>query len=140
MTETKTLGSDSYIWPADSKISTICDGQIVNQIVDDFGVSVKISVVSKDSFNEYGDATVSETFSYSKAYIHQWTARDDEVKEGIYKAGELMFVFKSSDSAKLVPGNRVFYSNEWYEILSVDKNPLAGTTYLINVKVSKLTK
>jgi hypothetical protein len=136
-TRTKTLVSQSYIWPADSQNTILCEGHISDQIVDDFGVNIKIRVVAKSGYNTYGDATKSYIDTYSKAYIHQWSITDDEVKEGIYKNGQIMFVFKAADKAKILPGNQIFFESEWYQITRVEFQRLAGVTYLINAIVQK---
>ena len=137
-TYTKTIESAGYIWPANSSTGLVCEGQITDQIVDDFGVNVKIRVVTVTGYNEYGDPEETYTDTYSKAYIHRWTATDDEVKEGIFNNGEIMFVFKNSDQARIITGNKIFYSNNWYKITEVQPQVMAETTYLINavVKIS----
>lgn len=137
-TYTKTINSNSYIWPAESQISLVCEGRITDQIVDDFGVNVKIREVAKSAFSSYGDATKSYTDTYSKAYMHQWRITDDEVKEGIYKNGQIMFVFKPEDKPKIKPDNLIFYNSEWYKITEVEPQILAGITYLLNALVNKM--
>jgi len=136
MTE-KTITSDAYIWPKTTGSTLICEGQIATNIIDEFGINVKIRVVSKDSFNNYGDATESYTDSFTVAYMHTWTTSDDEVKEGIYKNGQIMFMFKNTDDAKIKTGNRLFYGNEWYEFEEVTKQIMSGTIYFINATVKK---
>ena len=137
-TYTKTINSNSYIWPKESNISLVCEGRITDQIVDDFVVNVKIRDVSKTGFNTYGTATKSNVDTYSKAYLHQWRVTDDEVKEGVYKNGQIMFVFKPEDRAKVKTGNQIFYNYEWYKISQVEPQVLAGITYLINALVDKV--
>lgn len=132
-----TLTSDSCIWPKESQSSLLCDGQLMDNIVDEFGVNVKIRVVSKDSTNNYGDATKSYTDTISRAYIHQWLATDDEVKEGIYINGQISFVFKNADKAIVKPGNLIFFNSAWYKITDLREQILAGITYLINAQVDK---
>jgi len=134
-TYTKTITSSSYVWPVSSFSSAICEGRITDQIVDDFGVNVKIRAVTTTSYNDYGDPTESYTDTYSKAYIHRWTATDDEVKEGIFKNGQIMFVFKNSDEAKIKPGNKIFYKNNWYRITQTLPQVMAEVTYLIDAIV-----
>jgi hypothetical protein len=134
----KTISSESYIWPAESNLSLICDARITDQLVDDFGVNVKVRVVTKESTNIYGDADKTYADTYTKAYIHQWTATDDEVKQGIYKNGEIMFVFKPEDEPKIKTGNQIFYNQEWYKITYASINMFSGIKYLINATVRKL--
>ena len=137
VTYTRTLNSEYYLWPAESQIGIICTGRITDQIVDDFGVNVKLREVYKSDYNVYGDATKTNTDSYTKAYLHRWTITDDEVKEGIYKNGQIMFVFKITDEAKIKTGNMIFYDKEWYQIRRIEKQVLAGITYFINASVEK---
>lgn len=136
-TQTKTINSLAYIWPSDSNLTLLCDGRITDQIVDDFGVNVKIREVIKSDFNEYGDANITTIDTYTMAYIHQWRSTDDEVKAGIYKNGQIMFVFKASDETKIKTGNQIFYQAEWYKIMDVDPQIFSGTIYLINAIVNK---
>lgn len=134
---TVNLTSDSWIWPKESKSSILCEGNLINNIVDEFGVNVKIREVSKDSTNNYGDATKSYTDSMSRAYMHQWLATDDEVKEGLYVNGQISFIFKNSDKALIKPGNLIFFNSAWYKITDLREQILAGITYLINAQVDK---
>lgn len=139
-TRTSTQTSNAYIWPANNTYTNlICDGAIITQIVDDFGVDVRLRVVTETAYNEYGDATETTSDSFTKAYLHQWTASDDEVKEGIFKSGDLMFVFKLADEAKIIPGTRVEFQSKWYAIDTVNYQMLAGKKYLINAHMKTYT-
>jgi len=138
-TYTETIAQDGCIAPSSSFSSLVCDGRIADQIVDDFGVWVIVRVVTTTGYNNYGDKTSSNSDSWIKAYIHFWTSTDDEVKEGIFKNGEIMFVFKNDDSTKIKAGNEIFYSNEWYRIENVQPQIMANVTYLVNAIVRKKT-
>jgi len=137
VTRTKTIESAAYIWPADTSQSIVCEGLITNQIVDDFGANVKIRVVTTTGYTDYGDKTEEYTDTYSKGYIRRLTASDDEVKEGIYQNGQILFVFKNTDITRIKTGNRIFYANEWYKITEVMPQVMGGTTYLIDATVEK---
>jgi len=132
---TETLTSDAYIWPKDTSQTMVCDGRITDQIVDDFGVNVKLRVVNKPSFNRYGDATKTYTDTFTKAYIHTWQITDDEVKEGIYANGEIAFIFKLADDSKIKTGNYIFFENEWYRITRINYQRLGSVKYLISASV-----
>ena len=136
-TNTETQTSEGYIAPSNSFSTILCGGEIVTQIVDDFGANVKLRQRTTTTYNEYGDPTETTSDSWTKAYIHQWTATDDEVKEGIYKNGQIMFVFKGTDESKIKTGNFVWYNNEWYRITSIQTQMMAGRKYLINATVEK---
>jgi hypothetical protein len=132
----KTIPSDASIWPQDNSKTMVCDGRIASQIVEDFGVNVKLREVTKTGFNEYGDPVESYTDIFIKAYIHQWTMNDDAVKEGLYKDGEIMFVFRKEDEAKVLPGNRLFYQSLWYKVVRVQPQMMSGRAYLVNATVA----
>lgn len=134
-TKNKSLTSSYYIWPADTRSTILCEGSLTDNIVDEFGVQVKCRRVTGHTTNRYGDTTKSVVEAYKKAYLHRWTATDDEVKEGIYKNGEMMFVFKTTDKVWADTGNYLFYENQWFKVRDVTYQGFSGTKYLINSHV-----
>ena len=135
---TTTIDSIYYIWPKESGSSLLCDGSLTDNIVDEFGINIKIRQIFKSGTNIYGDATESHSDTMSRAYLHRWMQTDDEVKEGLYKNGQLTFVFKNTDKALIKPDNMIFFDSEWYRIMEVFPQIMAGTTYLINAQVDKV--
>lgn len=131
-----TINSTTYI--EEPGTSIICDGSIVSNIVDEFGTNVIVRVVSRSFSNEYGDATETHSDSRVKALVQSYTARDQEVREGQFLAGELVFTFKKADEVKIKPTNRVLYSQVWYEIREVIKQPLVDTLYYLVARVQKV--
>lgn len=135
---TVTLNSEAWIWPKESGSTLLCDGSLTDNIVDEFGINIKIRQVFKSGTNIYGDATETYSDTMSRAYLHRWMQTDDEVKEGIYKNGQITFVFKNTDKKLIKPDNLIFYASEWYRIMEVYPQIMAGITYLINAQVDKV--
>jgi len=138
---TKTITSDAQIFPADPNKSTLCDGRIVDQIVEDFGVYVRIRVYGTTTYNHYGDSNADADGDYTEsnilAYITQWTKDDEEVAEGMYENGEITFLFKIANETKVIPGNLIFFESEWYKIISVMPRRMGSTTYQLEARVEK---
>jgi len=118
--------------------SIICDGFMVDEILDEFGTQVILRVVSKSFPDEYGDA--AETYTdYSRfAVVQSYSASDEEVKEGIFNSGEVVFTFKKEDETLVKPGVRVKYGPTWYEIRSIDRQPLVDILYYLTARVQKI--
>ena len=135
-TYTQTITSDAIIEPIRSSI--LCDGQEVNNIIDEFGTDVVLRVVSKTFSDEYGDATETYSDMRKRAVIQSYSASDDEVKEGIFQAGQITFSFKNSEKAYVVPGNRIRYGGQWYQISRVMKQPLVDILYYLVATVQKI--
>jgi len=128
--------SDAYIeYP---KETIICDGEIIDEILEEFGTDVWVRVVTKTFPNEYGDATESHIDYKKKAMVVSYTARDDEVREGIFKSGEIVFTFPISDESYIKPGNRIKYGPDWYEIREVVKQPMQDVLYHLQARVQKI--
>jgi hypothetical protein len=132
----QSISSTSYFKEPESSI--ICDGSAVDNIVDEFGTDVTVRVVSRAFSDEYGDATETYTDTQVRALVQSYTARDQEVREGQFLAGEMVFTFKKEDEAKIVPTNRVMYAGTWYEIREVIKNHLVQTLYYLEAGVQKI--
>ncbi len=114
----------------------LVDINFINQEIDSLGESVIVRVVTKSSFSKWGDATesVADTSSV-KCFMNFMTQDDDEVKEGVFKAGDIRFWFKGTQSINR--GDRIRYDNKWYEVEELIPIVLAGTTLIKDVRVSK---
>lgn len=130
------LNSDSFIQEPSSSI--VCDGLEVENIVDEFGTSVIVRVVTKSFVDEYGDAEESYTDYSRKAMIQSYSANDEEVKAGVFKSGEIVFTFKQSDEDIVKPGSRIKYGSVWYEIRSINQQPLVDVLYYLTARVQKI--
>ena len=135
---TRVLLSDALV--SDPKTTIVCDGDIFDELVEDFGAEVVLRVVSKtrDPDDNYAQASESYTDHKVNALVQRFTSTDEDVKEGVFKAGELVFTFSMIDEAHVNTGNRVRYGNTWYEIREVIQQPLAGNNYLLQGRVQKI--
>lgn len=130
------LPSNAFIdYPQES---IICDGEAVDEIIDEFGVQVILRVVTKTFEDEYGDAEEFFVDHRIKAMVTVYTASDDEVKEGVFKSGEVLLTFQKEYESIVVPGNRVLYAGTWYEIRSITKQPTLDVLYYLQARVQKI--
>ena len=105
--------------------------------IDSLGENVTVRVVTKDSYSKWGDATESTSDSTSiKCFINFMTQEDQEVKEGIFKVGDIRFWFKGDQTINL--GDRINYGSKWYQVRALIPLVLAGTTMAKDVRVSQV--
>ena len=135
-TQTQTVPSVAII--AAQRSSIICDGQDVDNIVDEFGTDVIVRVVTKSFSGEYGDAIETYLDLKKRAVVQSYSANDDEVKEGVFIAGEIVFSFSLADEVYIVPCNQICYGGEWYQIDRVMKQPLVDVLYYLTARVQKI--
>ena len=143
ITSDMTISGKRYSLKSNARIeysqgSILCDGEEVNNIIDEFGTNVVLRVVTKTFDDEYGDAT--ETFSDNriKALVMSYSASDDEVKEGVFKSGLLVILFRIQDEPYIITGNRVLYASTWYEIGKVTKQPMMDVNYYLQATLEKI--
>jgi hypothetical protein len=117
--------------------SIICDGSIIDEIVDEFSTPIVVREVTKSFDSEYGDAT--ETYKDYSVFvvIQSWSANSQEVREGVFQAGTLTVTFKNEDQFLAKNGNKVKYLDDWYEISRVMKQPLVDTLYYVYAVLNK---
>lgn len=134
----RSLNSDAVIRAKRQTI--LCDGEVMDEIVDEFGADVVIRVVTKTAASDDNYSTPVESYvDYSKvALIQNYTSSDDEVKEGIFKSGEIVFGFGIQDESLIVPGNRILYAGSWYEIQEIQKQPMMDVNYFLQARVRKI--
>jgi hypothetical protein len=135
----QSLTSDSFI--EDPKTTILCDGQIITEIIDEFGTSIILRVRAKtvpDSDDPYATFSVSNTDYKKTALVQRYTASDDEVKEGTFKAGEVVFVFSEADEDHVREGNRILYAGNWFEISDITKHPMQDALYRLEARVRKI--
>lgn len=109
----------------------------ISLIIDDLGESTTVRIVTKESFSKYGDATenLSDTSSV-KCFMNIMGQEDNEVKEGIFRTGDIRFWFKGDQS--ISRGDRVLYANNWYQVENLIPIVLGGVTLVNDVRVSKV--
>lgn len=135
---THSLTSDSYITAVNESI--LCDGELRNEYIDEFGKDIVIRAVTQtyDAEDPYEGKTETNTDHPKKALVLSYTADDDEVKEGTFKSGEMVFSFKSGDESYVETGNRILYAGEWFEIDQVIKQPTMDVLYYLQARVKKI--
>jgi hypothetical protein len=117
--------------------SIICDGSIIDEIVDEFSTPIVLREVTKTFEDEYGDATENYKDYSVFVVIQSWTGNENEVKEGMFKAGTLTVTFRNSDQFLAKEGNMVKYLGDWYKIGRVFKQPLVDTLYYVYAILNK---
>jgi len=115
----------------------LIERNFISKEIDNLGESVTVRVVTDDSYSKWGDATESTSDTTSvKCFINIMTQDDEEVKEGIFKAGDIRFWFKGNQTINR--GDRIQYNSAWYEVNNIIPIVLAGTTLVKDVRVEKV--
>jgi len=118
-------------------VGIICDGTMIDDIIDEFSIPIICRVVSKSFVDEYGDASESYKDYSINVVVQSWSADTQEVKEGMFHAGALTLTFRQDDQFLAVEGNKVKYLDVWYKINRVIKQPIAGTLYYVYCLLKK---
>jgi len=63
--------------------------------------------------------------------------KDEEVKEGVFKAGDIIFHFKPTYKSYVQNQNRIIWNNNVYEIDNTIEHVVGDRTYLIEARVKK---
>ena len=109
----------------------------INQEINNLGESVTIRLVTKTNYSKYGDATeTTSDVTNIKCFLNFMNQDDQEVKEGIFKAGDIRFWFKGDQTINR--GDRIQYDSKWYEVDNILPISLSGTTLLKDVRVAKI--
>lgn len=135
---TKNLTSDTQVTSVTDAQTILCDSTEIDKIIDEFGTYVTLRVVSKTFTAEYGDATESYSDNEVKAFMSHYSEFDADVREGIYKQGDITFTFKKDQIDNVKVGNHVKYIGSWYEIERLDYDVLAGVIYGIRALVKRI--
>lgn len=119
-------------------MSILCDGQIITNNIDEIGNTVSLIAISKSlDTTSYRESTETATTTTGlKAITQVLTTADDLVKEGIFRAGDIIFFFKGSQTG-LTPGNRLTLNSINYEINDVIEMRAADTVYAYEVRTKK---
>ena len=116
--------------------SCLIEDNFVDREIDSLGEDVTLRVVTKSSYSKWGDASESTSDNTIKAFVNVLSADDQEVKEGIFKAGDIRIFVKTSQSIKR--GDRIKYSNEWYQVDEVISQNISGGPIMKQVRVTKV--
>lgn len=119
---------------------SIMDAQIIRNLIDEFGATVIVREVSRSSSNKYGDMTETKTdHTGLKAFAQTMTADDEEVKEGVFKTGDIIFHFKPDYKKYIKRQNRIVWNNRIYEIDEVVEHVVGDETLVIEARVKIYT-
>ena len=112
--------------------------QHVKNSIDDFGESITLRTVSiAFDTTSYRDPTETTSDSTITAFPQILTTSDDLVKEGIFRAGDIIFWIKG-DQTSVTTGNRIVFNSIVYEINDLISHKVGGTTYVIEVRTKKV--
>ena len=118
-------------------LTSLCDGRIINQTLEDFGTACTIRVLSGTDYNNYGDRSNSYSDQSVTGFLHSFVDDDREVKEGQYNGGDTFIIFKTTDKEYVKVNNWVQYDSEWYRITNVNKGIASGSDYVVEARVQK---
>ena len=114
------------------------DTQLLINEINYFGDNVTVRAVTDDDYSKWGDAEESiEDTENLKAFVNILTQNDQEVKEGIFQAGDKKFFFKSNQG-NLNRGNRIYHDSKWYEIDSITNYTSGDVQYAVEVVAKKV--
>lgn len=117
------------------------DARLFEKEIDYYAVIVTIRTVAKSvASSDWGDATETTTdITGIKCVPNIFNESDEIVREGIFKAGDIRFFFKSTDLAYIANGNRILYNDNWYEINDVKSGyNVFDTLFVIEVFTKKI--
>ena len=118
-------------------MTCLIERDFISNEINSFGESVTVRVVTKDSYSKWGDATESTSDTTSvKCFMNVMTQDDQEVKEGIFKAGDIRFWFKGDQT--ISRGDRIQYASNWYQVNNIIPIILGGVTLVNDVRVEKV--
>ena len=117
-------------------MSTIlCSGEIVDEIVNEFGTSITLSVVTETiTDNEYGTPNDAEQNYTTIALVENVTSGEERVKEGLFRGGDLYVHFQLDDQSYAAIGNYITYSGTKYKITRIDKEQRGDTQYVTGAR------
>lgn len=118
-------------------MTCLIEDDFINNEIDSLGESVTVRIVTDTTYSKWGDATESTSDTTSiKCFLNFMNQDDQEVKEGIFQAGDLRLWFKGSQTINR--GDRIQYNSLWYEVKEVLPIVLGGTTLMKDVRVNKV--
>ena len=115
----------------------LIERNFISNEIDSLGESVTVRIVTDDSYSKWGDATESNSDTTNvKCFMNFMNQDDQEVKEGIFQAGDIRFWFKGDQTINR--GDKIQYDSKWYEVNEILPMILAGTTLVKDVRVEKV--
>jgi hypothetical protein len=134
----KTITSDLTIFQA-PRSSILCDGSLLNNVIDEFGIDVVIRRTTKteDATEAYDNFVETTTDYRTVAFINVYSEDDDEVKEGIFQGGQVILNFKNTDEAWVKPGYDVWVDNKWWQIDRINVNYSGTARFFIQATLNR---
>lgn len=112
--------------------------QHVRNSIGSMGESVTLRTVSisfdTTSYREPSESTADSSIT---AFVQVLSTSDDLVKEGIFRAGDLIF-WIIGDASNITTGNRLIRDSVVYEINDVITHKVASTTQVYEVRTRKV--
>lgn len=87
-------------------------------IISDVGCDVTVREITR-TYNEYGDATETNSDSTITAWIVPARNFDQDLQSGSLEEKDAIGFFKATDTAKIKDGNKILYDSNWYELKNV---------------------
>lgn len=119
-------------------MSIICDGQFMNNVIDEFGDTIYLRVLQSRSYsNEYSDSTDVWTQYKIKGIMNVYSLDSAEVKEGTYYAGQITFLISTDYEDYLDINGKIYYppTDSWYGIQNIRKHSVGDVTYDLEITV-----
>jgi hypothetical protein len=129
-----TLTSDCNI-AQNTYNSIMCEGSLINNIITEFGVQVVVREVLMSRLDNDAYHTPIESYidHRTTAFINSYTETDDEVKEGLFKSGDIVMNFRTSDEYLLNNNNRIWFDGKWWAMKTIRRDYSASTKFMIQV-------
>lgn len=119
-------------------MSIICDGQFMNNVIDEFGETIYLRKLQSRSYtNEYSDSTDVWTQYTIKGIMNFYSLDSAEVKEGTYYAGQITFLISTEYEDYVDINGKIYYptTDSWYGIQNIRKHSVGGVTYDLELTV-----
>lgn len=114
---------------SDDSSPTYTSGSMINS--SDSGSTWTASTGKDLMFNVYAELTST------KSMIQVLTQKDEQVKDGIFRSGDKIFWFKSSES-NVSRGNKIYHDSKWYLIDTIDEHSTGDTKFVYEVVARKI--
>lgn len=133
-----TVNTNAEIASAD-RSSILCDGQLLATVIAEFGQDVIVKETNRtDTLDPYDEGNISYVEHRTRAFVSMYSESDDDVKEGIFKAGTVNLTFSASDVYFVKTNNKVWFDQKWWEIASVSTIYSGTSKFTIQATVKRM--
>lgn len=106
-----------------------------------YGENVTLRTVTK-TYNDYGDATDSNSDQTIKAIVQLLDADDEMIKNGILRVGDAIAFIKYSDYDKIKNESdkekQIYHQTVWYVIDGLINEPMAGNKIFCEATLKRI--